>query len=200
MKTQFEQTELEREFDETTELEVGQNKAVSRSENQQYIFEKNIFETINDAVGGDYCLAYRICTIFSGMTVRFPSKMHKMKLAEIMFERGFERQEILDATGISRASYYNILRRKMARKRSEKIELLKEYYKNTGDDKQATKPKSSKKTSPVNNRMEGNDIDDVDNSTANPVVHSTARSSTVVQDYSKIDDAVAVGSVGSSTN
>lgn len=177
------------------ELEVKQDKKVPRSENQQYIFEKNIFETINEAVGGDYCLAYRICTIFSGMTVRFPSKMHKMKLAEIMFERGFERQEILDATGISRASFYNILRRKMARKRSEKIEMLKEYYKNAGNDIE-----QSLVQSPVNNRMEGNDIDDVDTATNSTSGKSARASSTVLQNYSKIDDTAAVGSTSPSNH
>lgn len=84
------------------------------------IQEQDTFEIIVDALDGDYLAAYSLCTALSGMSIRIPSKMHKMKFAELMYLLSYNKKEILSSTGISRASYYNIIKKRRARIQNER--------------------------------------------------------------------------------
>lgn len=76
----------------------------------QFQDESNTFDTLVEALDGDFFTAFRLCEYLSGLVIRIPSKMHKMKIARVLIELDCSQSDVLTSTGISRASYYNLTR------------------------------------------------------------------------------------------
>ncbi len=76
----------------------------------QFHDESNTFDTLVEALDGDFLAAFRLCEYLSGLVIRIPSKMHRMKLARVLIEIDCSQNDVRESTGISRASYYNLAR------------------------------------------------------------------------------------------
>ena len=76
----------------------------------QFNDESSTFDTIVEALNGDFLTAFQLCEYLSGLVIRIPSKTHRMKMAKILIEINHSQQDVCGSTGISRASYYNLVK------------------------------------------------------------------------------------------
>jgi hypothetical protein len=68
-------------------------------------------ELIVDTFNGDYLQTFEFCEKLAGCTIEVPKKAHKTLLAFEMFDKGFDIDKVVDVTGISKCTAYNIKKR-----------------------------------------------------------------------------------------
>jgi len=67
------------------------------------------FYTITEAVGGDMVLAFLFCMRMEGQIITVPTKKHKHVMAKEMLQHGYNKNIVMETTGVSKATLYRIL-------------------------------------------------------------------------------------------